>query len=84
MAAVAGIDSGTTSIGLTILDAEDGRVRRSLTCSHEAALVSERPWERVQDPVRILALVRRLIRDCGDDWRQVEAIGLSCQMHGIV
>lgn len=82
--AVAGIDIGTTSVGLTILDAEYGRVRRSLSYAHEAALSSERPWERVQDPARILALVHRMMRECGDDWRHVEAIGLSCQMHGIV
>ncbi len=84
MAAVAGIDIGTTSVGLTIMDAEDGLVRRSLSYAHEAALASERPWERMQDPARIFALVQRMIRECGDDWRQVEAIGLSCQMHGIV
>lgn len=84
MATVAGIDIGTTSVGISIIDAGDGRVRRSLSRAHEAALASERLWERVQDPGRILAIVRRLIRECGEDWRQVEAIGLSCQMHGIV
>jgi len=84
MATVAGIDIGTTSIGLTILDAEDGRLRRNLCCAHEAALASKRSWERMQDPARILALVQRMIRECGDDWSHVKAIGLSSQMHGIV
>ncbi|NBD27498.1 sedoheptulokinase [Paenibacillus glycinis] len=81
---IAGIDIGTTSIGIVIVSAEGGETVGMLTKSNDAALPSERSWERIQEPERIVAIVRELIAGCAPYWKDVSAIGISGQMHGVL
>lgn len=81
---LAGIDIGTTSICLLVTSAEDGSVVRMVSKMNDAALPSMQFWERTQNADRIVQLAQSLIEECQDDWREVEAIGISCQMHGVL
>ncbi|MEC0267744.1 sedoheptulokinase [Paenibacillus anseongense] len=81
---LAGIDIGTTSICLIVTNAEDGRVVRMVSTKNDADLPSKQSWERTQQADRIVQLVQSLIEECRDDWEEVRAIGISCQMHGVL
>lgn len=81
---LAGIDIGTTSIGIVIVSSDSGRTELVVTKANDAPLSSGRSWERAQDPERIARSVRELIEECGSAWSDVTAIGVSCQMHGML
>lgn len=81
---VAGIDIGTTSICVIVTSMEDGRVVRMKSMANDAALVSESVWVRTQRADRIVEIVHALIQACQEDWSGVQAIGISCQMHGVL
>lgn len=81
---IAGIDIGTTSICLIVISTEDGHVQRIVSTRNDAALPSKEVWERTQNADRVVQLVLSLIEECQDDWDDVRAIGISCQMHGVL
>lgn len=85
---LAGIDIGTTSICCTIGDPATGREIVTLRSANDASIPSDRPWERLQDPERIVAEAMRLLAACTERLKgggvALSAIGISCQMHGIV
>jgi sedoheptulokinase len=81
---VAGIDIGTTSICIIVINSEDGRVIRTVSKSNDSAIASLEFWERAQNADRIVELVQELMADCHKDWINVQAIGISCQMHGVL
>lgn len=80
----AGIDIGTTSISAVLISAASGRAVRVATCANDASVRGERSWERLQDPQRIMEQVRGLLAECQEEWPEVAAVGISCQMHGIL
>lgn len=77
-----GIDLGTTSICGILMDADSGEVLRSRTENSNAFLPGAQPWERIQSPEKILRLAGEILEDLLRE--DVAAIGISCQMHGIV
>jgi sedoheptulokinase len=81
---VAGIDIGTTSICVIVINSEDGRVIRTVSKANDSAIFSLEFWERTQNADRVVELVHELIADCHEDWNNVHAIGVSCQMHGVL
>jgi sedoheptulokinase len=81
---LAGIDIGTTSICLLVTNAEDGSIVRIVSKKNDAGLPSMKLWERAQNADRIVQLAQSLIEECQDDWSEVGAIGISCQMHGVL
>ncbi|MBD2868791.1 sedoheptulokinase [Paenibacillus arenilitoris] len=81
---VAGIDIGTTSICCVVMDAESGKQIAVLGKPNDAGLPSANGWERAQDPGRIAAIADGLIGELGSCWGRVGAVGISCQMHGVL
>ncbi|MFC5650049.1 sedoheptulokinase [Paenibacillus solisilvae] len=81
---LAGIDIGTTSITVILTKPEDGSVVRMVSKANDAELQRMYVWERAQNADRIVELVAELIEECRDEWTHVHAIGISCQMHGIL
>lgn len=79
--AVLGIDIGTSSISVALVG-ETGDGSRSWTYPNDTSLDAS-PWERTQDPERIVA---RVLSIAGDLVKQedIRAIGLSGQMHGML
>ncbi|OZB94350.1 sedoheptulokinase [Paenibacillus sp. XY044] len=80
----AGIDIGTTSISVVLISAASGRVVRVATCANDASIRGDHSWERLQNPERIMERVRGLLAECREEWADVAAVGISCQMHGIL
>nr|WP_300831023.1 FGGY family carbohydrate kinase [uncultured Acetatifactor sp.] len=81
---IIGIDIGTTSISIVLISLPEGTLLQAVTLPNDTFLPTAHPWERLQDPAAILAIVLPaldgLLSACSD----VAAIGLTGQMHGIV
>ncbi|MBR4756506.1 MAG: hypothetical protein IK076_06150, partial [Bacteroidales bacterium] len=77
-----GIDIGTSSISVALIGGkEDGP--RSWTYPNDAS-VQGSPWERLQDPDRIVAKVLEIAAGLVGNEGDIRAIGLSGQMHGML
>ena len=82
----AGIDIGTTTISLVLLDGESGQMLKRSTIEHGSGsfLRGDFKTSRIQDPERICTLAatgfEELTKDCDD----LKAIGLTGQMHGML
>lgn len=76
-----GIDIGTTGICGLILDSEKMQVVNTITKANKSFLPSEYDFEKIQDPGVIYDTVISIIDEIGI---KPDAIGFSCQMHGIV
>ena len=79
-----GMDIGTTTVCAVLTDAETGELLDAKTLTNDAHLKSERSWERIQNPTRILELCRQLLADYLDCYEDVESIGVTGAMHGIL
>ena len=77
-----GIDIGTTSISLTLLDGSPTG-SRSWTYPNDTT-VEGASWEKLQDADKIAAKVISLIDGLLAEGESIESIGLSGQMHGIL
>lgn len=82
-----GIDIGSSSVKVSLLDVESGNCVESATCpSSEAPIISKHKGWAEQDPDSwwgyLCDGVRSLAK--GNDLSKVESIGISYQMHGLV
>ena len=77
-----GLDIGTTTVSAAVM--EHGRVLEALARDNDAALAGREPWERLQDPGRILQIVLEMAQQLLERFPAVRRIGLTGQMHGIV
>lgn len=77
-----GLDIGTTTVSAVAL--EEGVVLATRTLPNDAFLLDRLPWERLQDPIRILTLARLAIESLLAQFPQAECIGVTGQMHGIM
>ncbi|MGQ8335183.1 sedoheptulokinase [Sunxiuqinia sp. A32] len=78
-----GIDIGTSNICGVIYDL-DSRKLKSVTYQNSAKVVVENVWEDVQEPKIILSIVSNIIDELTDEYKNIEAIGITGQMHGIL
>lgn len=79
-----GIDIGTTTISLVVLERDSGAVLESRTIPNGTDIDTGREWERVQDANRIVAKAQAELDSLLDAYDDIAAIGLTGQMHGIV
>lgn len=84
MQKVVGIDLGTTSISGVVLDVDTGNLLEKRTISGGHFLENGRSWERVQDAEEIIQKAKELIDEFLELHEDISAIGVDCQMHGIV
>jgi len=89
MALLLGIDVGSSSIKVTVLDPASGAPIGSATSpATELAIHAPRPGWAEQDPAtwweHTVKVVRRVLADPALDATAVKAVGLSYQMHGLV
>lgn len=78
-----GIDVGTTNICVAVTDTE----KKETICvksDSNAFLPTDKLYERIQSPERILSIVNNLIEQATDEVGEPEVIGVTGQMHGIV
>ena len=81
---VIGIDIGTTTISLVVLDTEKKAVLESRTVPNGTFIRTEKEWERIQNPDRIVEKAMRELKELRKAYKDVETIGLTGQMHGIL
>ena len=80
---IIGIDVGTTTVCGAALDADSGKLLRSITLANDSALPA-RPFERLQDPRRIFGICKKLYGALLAEFPDAAAVGLTGQMHGIL
>lgn len=81
---IIGIDIGTTSISMVLIDREKRELLASRTIHHQSFLQEKEPGEKIQDPEKIWRLVKETLDELICQQGQPEAVGLTGQMHGIL
>ncbi len=84
-----GIDLGSSSVKVTVLDGESGNcVAAAFYPSEEMPIIALKQGWAEQDPGVWWSNLRSAINDCasqpGADMKKIGAIGISYQMHGLV
>lgn len=79
-----GIDIGTTTISVVLLDVDSGDLIGRRTIEHRAFCKGVSPENRVQDPERILALTSDAMQELMEMHGKPCGIGLTGQMHGML
>lgn len=79
-----GIDLGSTTISATVIDIANNIQVESYTISNGAEIRLENPCFYEQAPSIICDKVIRLIEIITDNYKNIKAIGITGQMHGIV
>ena len=78
-----GIDVGTTKICVAVIDMEQKKTL-CVKSADNAFLPTDRPFEKIQSPERILNCVRKLLKEATDEAGKPDVIGVTGQMHGIL
>lgn len=81
---LAGIDLGTTTICGAVVDARSGRLVEAVTVPNPGALDGSAVWERTQDPAAILGTAEGLLARFLRRHRELAAVGVTGQMHGML
>lgn len=77
-----GIDIGTTSICGIVFDTESQKIEKSVTLPNNSFIKSDKSFEKIQNTDVIMKTVYELFGELKAD--NIDAIGFSGQMHGIV
>ena len=77
-----GLDIGTSTLSAVVWETGSG-VLTSRTLQNNSFLPGE-SWEHLQDPDTILHASERIIQDLCILHPDISALGISCQMHGIL
>lgn len=80
---VIGLDIGTTTICGIAVDAENGKLLKSVTLDNDSFIDGE-PFEKIQSPEKIIDKVTALAAELTAEFAPVCSIGITGQMHGIV
>jgi len=78
-----GLDIGTTTLCLTVIDATTGSTIESTTLPNDS-FVAGQPFERLQDPAQILQKARELVNATAAKYDDIAALGVTGQMHGML
>ena len=81
---VIGVDIGTTTISLVVLDTDSGEVLECVNTPNPAAYPGAQPFERVQDPEKIVSQTGAQLERLKKRYAPIGAIGLDGQMHGML
>ncbi|HJD47817.1 MAG TPA: hypothetical protein H9909_13320 [Candidatus Mediterraneibacter norfolkensis] len=79
-----GIDIGTTTISAAVIDLAANTVLTTRTVSNDSFIRTDKSWEKIQDPGKICVKVFGLADELLDEYEEIDRIGLTGQMHGIV
>lgn len=79
-----GLDIGTTSVCGILVDLNSGCVELSRTLPNDTFIKTENPAEKLQDPKRLIEILKSVLDELLAQNRPVASIGITGQMHGIV
>ena len=81
---VMGIDIGTTSISIVLVDDGTKELTARRTLNHSSFLPGRSSQEKIQDPECIWKIVKETMEDLIDEFGSPSGIGLTGQMHGML
>lgn len=79
-----GIDIGTTTVSIVLLDIASGTLIDRVTVEHHAFYKETLPDEKIQDPERIYRVVKENMQSMIDRQGKPDVIGFTGQMHGML
>lgn len=79
-----GVDIGTTTICVVVLDGDTGEVLESRTVANDTFLNSNNSYEKIQDADLILNKATTIIQQLLEIQGHIDSIGVTGQMHGIL
>lgn len=79
---ILGVDIGTTTISAVVV--ENGKSLARITCKNDSFIPSQNSWERLQSPEYIRETALEAVKTLIAKHPDVERIGVTGQMHGIV
>ena len=81
---ITGIDIGTTTVSVVLIDTETGKLLARETVEHRSFLQSSRPEQKIQDPERIYDIVIEILTKMRKEHGLPDRIGFTGQMHGML
>lgn len=79
-----GIDIGTTTISVVVIDGETGQLTGSTTIAHKTFLKGMISSSRVQSPEKIWELTKTAVTEMIQKYGKPHSIGMTGQMHGML
>lgn len=79
-----GLDIGTTTISAVVVGMEEREILKAYTIPNGSFIETDLPWEKIQDPDKIMQKVLGLLEEILQEHQDIGVIGLTGQMHGIV
>ncbi len=83
-----GYDIGSSSVKVTLLEAESGKTTAATSPAHEMEIAAPQPGWAEQSPQtwwdNAVIATHKILADSGIDPADIKAIGISYQMHGLV
>lgn len=79
-----GLDIGTTTISAAVVEVKEQRVLKAYTIDNGSFLNCEHTWRKIQNPAVITEKAQDLLNQILADFDDIQWIGLTGQMHGIL
>lgn len=79
-----GIDLGTTTVSVIIMDIASGEILGSRTVAHKAFVEGHCPEAKVQDADKLFGIVEDAVCELAEEFGKPDCIGLTGQMHGML
>ncbi len=79
-----GLDIGTTSLSLVVLDIENGNELFKTNIQHESRNIEDLSDEYTLNPDKILNEALKLVFSAVSQYPDIQGIGITGQMHGII
>lgn len=79
-----GIDIGTTTISVIMIDKDSGKLLGSRSVPHNAFLKGPSDFNRIQDPEKLWRLSVRAAGEIIREYGKPDSIGMTGQMHGVL
>ena len=81
---ILGIDIGTTTISVIMIDGDSGESIGTRTIAHHGFLEGHIPATKIQDPQKMLNITQNAVKELIDEFGTTDSIGLTGQMHGML
>lgn len=81
---IIGLDIGTTSVCGICCDGKSGEIVQTITRPNPGFIDGSHSWEKLQDAKLLIDEVKKIAEELVDTWKEIDSIGITGQMHGIV
>lgn len=79
-----GLDIGTTSISIVVLDITTGKTLLSITEPHKSRIPNDDTDSYLLDPAKVFSITQKLVDSATGQFPNIEGIGATGQMHGVL